>query len=49
MSTVEGTVVEDARVAPARNGIWNGLSTIVGAMTGLIGSILIIRSLSTQT
>ncbi len=29
-----------------RNGLWNGLSNVVGATTGLIGSILIVRSLT---
>lgn len=29
-----------------RNGLWNGLSNVVGAVTGLIGSILIVRSLT---
>src|SRR5581483_3031186 len=32
-----------------RNGLWNGLSNVVGAVTGLIGSILIVRSLTPVT
>ncbi len=31
-----------------RNGLWNGLANVVGALSGVVGSIVIVRSLSTE-
>ncbi len=31
-----------------RNGLWNALATVAGALTGIIGSIIIVRVLSTE-
>lgn len=36
------------KVLAVRNGLWNALATIVGALTGIIGSIIIVRVLTTE-